>query len=83
VEKEAAAARMRVVVKKGKDPVKGQVVDTGNQVVSPGLLFPAMSTKEALRAPGAPINDKESVLKAIQQPILEVANTNTTTREFG
>ena len=62
---------MRVVVKKGKDPVKGQVVDTGNQVVSPGPLLPAISTKEALRVPGAPISDQENVLEATRLPMLE------------
>jgi len=83
VETEVAAAKIGVVVKRGKDLVRDLVVDMENQVVNHGLLHPAINTREALRAPGAPINDKESVLKAIQLPILEVANTNTTTKEFG
>ena len=83
METEVAAARIGVVVKRARDPARDQMVDMENQVVNHGLPRPAINTREALRAPGAPINDKESVLKAIQLPILEVANTNTTTREFG
>ena len=71
MEKEAATERIRVVKKKWtKNPVKDQVVDMENQVVSRGLLFPAINTKEALRVPGASLGDQESILEATQLPIL-------------
>jgi hypothetical protein len=70
VEKEAAAAKIKVVVKRVKDPAKNQVVDMENQVVSRGLLLPAINTKEALRVPGASVSDQESILEATQLPIL-------------
>ena len=63
MEKEAAAARIRVVVKRAQDPVKDQVVDMENQVVSRGLLLPAINTKEALRVPGASVSDQENDLE--------------------
>ena len=70
VEKKAAAARIGVVEKRAKDPVKDQVVDMENQVVSRGLLLPAINTKEALRVPGASVSDQENALEATQLPIL-------------
>jgi len=70
VETEVAAAKIGVVVKRARDPARDQMVDMENQVVN-GLHRPAINTREALRAPGAPINDKESVLEAIQLPMLK------------
>ena len=63
MEKEVAAARIGVVVKRAKDPAKDQVVDMENQVVSRGPLLPAINTKEALRVPGASAKDQESALE--------------------
>ena len=68
--KEAAVAKIKVAAVKAKDPVKDQVVDMENQVVSRGLLLPAINTKEALRVPGASVSDQESALEATQLPIL-------------
>ena len=70
MEKKAAATRIRVVEINAKNPVKHQVVNMGNRVVSHGLLLPAINTKEALRVPGASLGDQESILEATQLPIL-------------
>ena len=52
-----------MVVERGKDPAKDQVVDMENQVVSRGLLLPAINTKEALRVPGASVSVQENALE--------------------
>jgi hypothetical protein len=71
VKKGAAAAKIKVVVKRGKDPTKDQVVDMGSQVVSRGLLLPAINTKEVPRVPGASISGQENVLEETELLLLE------------
>ena len=66
LEKEAAAAKIKVVAVRAKDPVKDQVVDMENQVVNRGLLLPAINTKEALRVPGVSVKGQESAFEEVK-----------------